>query len=293
MTSVPASKTAAYMALFRALESQRAPAARLFSDPHARGFLDPPLRWVAELARARLLGRQICRLIDWQWPGARGSAVARTRFIDERIEDAVARGLRQLVLLGAGYDMRARRLGCLAGCRVLELDHPATQRDKQRRLRTLAAPAAQPAFVALDLAREPLWPALERAGFERAQACFILWEGVTNYLTESAVDGTLRALARCARGSELLFTYVHRGLLEGDAEFGDTRSLRRLLARSGEHWRFGLYPEQIGDYLRERGYELLQDLPLTSLRERYCVPGSARGYEFYRIAHAVLQAPGA
>jgi methyltransferase (TIGR00027 family) len=293
MMSAPASKTAAYMALFRALESQRAPASRLFTDPHARGFLDPPLRWVAELARARFLGRQVCRLIDWRWPGARGSGVARTRFIDERIEDAVTRGLRQLVLLGAGYDMRARRLACLSGCRVFELDHPATQREKQRRLRTLAAPSAQPVFVALDLAAERLWPALERAGFERAQASFILWEGVTNYLTEAAVDATLRGLARCARGSELLFTYVHRGLLDGGSQFGETRSLQRLLARSGERWSFGLYPEQIGDYLRERGYALLEDLPLTKLRERYFVPGPARGYEFYRIAHARLLAPGA
>src|SRR5262245_17489885 len=101
------------MALFRALESSRPERRRLFVDPHASSFLAWPLTTVPRLAAVPGLGRLVPWIIDWRVPGARSSAVARTRFIDDAITTAFGRGAEQLVTLGAGFDSRAYRLPAL------------------------------------------------------------------------------------------------------------------------------------------------------------------------------------
>jgi methyltransferase (TIGR00027 family) len=133
MTASSTSRTAEYMALFRALESGRG-AARLFDDPLALGFLRPSLRAAVRLARVPLVGEVVPWLLDHRWPGARSSGVARTRFIDDAVESAIAGGIDQVVLLGAGFDARAQRLASMASVRVFELDRPPTQVAKRAAL---------------------------------------------------------------------------------------------------------------------------------------------------------------
>ena len=105
-----ASRTAGYMALFRALEHVRPASARRISDPFARAFVDSRLRAVVTLGALPGVGELVRGYIDRRWPGARTSAVARTRFIDERSEAAITSGIEQIVLLGAGFDSRPYRL---------------------------------------------------------------------------------------------------------------------------------------------------------------------------------------
>ena len=68
-------------------------------------------------------------------------------------------------------------------------------------------------FVPCDFNQHSVKVAMAHAGYSEAARTFILWEGVTNYLTEAAVDATLRWCSRAAEGSSLLFTYVHRDVL--------------------------------------------------------------------------------
>jgi O-methyltransferase involved in polyketide biosynthesis len=102
MNANQASTTAEYMALFRALESARPAGKRLFDDPFAQAFLRPWLRRVVTATRWPLVNATIARLIDARWPGARTSAIARTCFIDGEVRAALARGIEQVVILGAG-----------------------------------------------------------------------------------------------------------------------------------------------------------------------------------------------
>ena len=104
-----ASRTAEYMALFRALESTLADRRRLLHDPFASGFLTHRLRFLVGLARVPMVGALVRAYIDRHWPGARTSAVARTRFIDDAAESALRMGVAQVVILGAGFDSRAYR----------------------------------------------------------------------------------------------------------------------------------------------------------------------------------------
>lgn len=184
------------MALFRALESAGPRRRRRFDDPFARGFLRTRLRLVVALARLPVIGRLVGRLIDARWPGARTSGIARTRFIDGVVEAALSTGISQAVILGAGFDARPYRIAALGRVCVFEVDHPATSAAKQRAI--AGVPGRMPAhvrFVPLDLDVQPLEAAMRAAGYDPARNTLFVWEGVTNYLTEAAVDLTLRFCA--------------------------------------------------------------------------------------------------
>jgi methyltransferase (TIGR00027 family) len=281
------SRTAEYMALFRALEGRLPARERLFVDPLAQRFLGAPLRAAVELARVPGVARLACRFIDRRWPGTRTSAAARTRWIDDRLAAAVAVGARQVVILGAGFDARALRLAALAACTVFEVDHPATQARKRRLLGARAPGHLR--FVATDFARGELGAAMASQGYKAQRRSVVIWEGVTNYLSEAAVDETLRWCATAAAGSELVFTYVHEDVLRDPGAFHGTAHLLRSLAAAGEQWTFGLDPRRLAGYLGARGLELVEDVGAAEYRALCYGPAAAaamRGYEFYRIARA-------
>src|SRR5690349_8849331 len=174
------SRTAVHVALFRALESAR-DSDRLFSDPYAEAFLTPGYRALARAARLRPVGQRLEQYLDRRYSGGpRGSAVMRTRLIDDWVTSADAA---QVVLLGAGFDSRAYRLPGLASAAVFEVDHPSTQTVKQRLLARRAVRAEHVRFVPVDLLRDPLGTALDAAGFDHEGLTVVIWEGVTNYLT--------------------------------------------------------------------------------------------------------------
>jgi methyltransferase (TIGR00027 family) len=286
-----ASRTAAYMALFRALETGRR--GGLFADPYAVRFLPGGLRAAGAAARVPPLRAGVCRYIDRRWPGARTSAVARTRAIDDLLAEALGTGLRQVVFLGAGYDTRALRLPSLAGVAVFELDQPALLAAKRERLgadaeRTGPATARALRRVPIDFARDEVVPTLARAGFDPASPAVFVWEGVTNYLTAEAADSTFRAVASTARGGRLAFTYVHSGVIDGSVEFEGAERLRSTVSGVGEPWTFGLHPDELAAYLADRGLRLLGDEGADDYRRRLLgdSPHVLRGYAFYRLAVA-------
>jgi methyltransferase (TIGR00027 family) len=140
----------------------------------------------------------------------------RTAAIDAAVGDAIERGARQLVILGAGYDGRAWRMPELAGVKVFEVDHPATQTDKRALQNRLPAPIGSVSFVPINFERESLDAVLERSGHDRALPTCWIWEGVVMYLTHDAMHATLKGVAgRSAPGSTLIVNYhtAHRRLI--------------------------------------------------------------------------------
>ena len=120
-----ASLTAEYMALFRALESSRPSSSRLFFDPDATLFLTGWRTWLYRLSRLPVGRHAAEALLDRASPGARAAGVARTKWIDDEAAAAL-QTMTQLVLLGAGFDMRGLRLPPTVCACVFELDHPKT-----------------------------------------------------------------------------------------------------------------------------------------------------------------------
>jgi methyltransferase (TIGR00027 family) len=288
------SRTAGHVALFRALESARR-RDKVFDDPYASKFLSTRYRLVARLARVPAVGQRIEHYIDRHWPaGPRASAVARTRLIDDLIGAALAAGAEQVVLLGAGYDSRAYRLPDMTSVRVFEVDHPATQASKFRRIRVLVRPdeRAHVRFVPVDLIHDDLAAALRRAGFAAGMRTVVVWEGVTNYLTGDAVDTTLRQLAELgAGGGRLIFTYVDRAALDGTGGFSGVEEWHAAVRRHGEPWTFGFDPRELPGYLSERGMTLTLDLSAREAAARYLEPlgRTEPAAPFYRIAQAEIR----
>jgi methyltransferase (TIGR00027 family) len=284
------------MALFRALETVQPPGRRLFDDPLAVRFLRPRLRWVVRAARLGPVGRLVRTWIDHRWPGVRTSGAARTRFIDDVLESRLAAGLRQVVILGAGFDARAYRLAPLSGATVFEVDHPDTSAAKRRAVTSsLGAAPARVRFMPVDLNREALDAAMAAAGYDAARPTLFVWEGVTNYLTEAAVSDTLRWCARAAPGSQVLFTYIDRMVLEAPQSFAGTERIQAALSAAHERWTFGLHPAELAAFLAARGLALQSDVGAAEYRARYYGPAAEamRGYEFYRIALASVGPPAA
>jgi methyltransferase (TIGR00027 family) len=283
------SRTAEYMALFRALETARPPQRRLFTDRLAHSFLRPSLRTAALAAGLPVAHAAICRYIDRRWPGARTSAVARTRFIDDAVTQAVSDEIAQVVILGAGFDSRAYRLAGIGDALVFEVDHPNTSRQKRSRVEAmLGRVPPHVRFVPIDFNREDISAVMRATALDLGQKILFLWEGVTNYLDEAAVDAMLRYMATARVGSRVIFTYIDRNVLCPDSAYRNAHSARDLVRDVGEPWRFGFDPAGLDTYLHMRNLQLELDLGAHEYRSRYW-PAAEKamiGYEFYRIAIA-------
>jgi len=289
MRESQASQTAEYMAFFRALESARSPRKRLFEDRFAVHFLRPSLRKVVRLSRIPLFAAFARWRSDHLLPGARTSGIARTRFIDDAVLQSLRDGIRQIVILGAGFDSRAYRLHGIQSAAVFEVDHPATLEMKRKHLReVMAEPPRNVRYIAIDFNQQSLPHVLCDAGLDTRVPTLFLWEGVTNYLSAEAVDAVLRYVSTFPSRSRLIFTYVHRGALDGSALFEDAPDIVRNVAAIGEPWTFGLDPAEVPGYLHERGLELLRDAGAREYRKECMGPAARRmrGYDFYHVAIA-------
>lgn len=200
------SQTAAMVAFLRALADAGLASVPSFSDPTARVMLPRPwslaLRALEERMRAATPRRRARVAVGVDL------LALRTMVIDEALRSALARGVAQVVILGAGLDGRAFRIRELAEARVFEVDHPATQAYKRRRARALEPAAAEVRYVGVDFERDRLAPALAHAGHDARSPTFFIWEGVVLYLTDGAVATTLGAVSdRAAPGSGMILTY--------------------------------------------------------------------------------------
>jgi methyltransferase (TIGR00027 family) len=281
---VSASRTAEYIAFYRALESEVRGRVPLFDDPFARGLLSPTLRRAVALSRLAPLRWLIEHYADYRAPGARTSAIGRTRFIDDEVAAAVRSGCEQLVILGAGYDARAHRLAALRDVTVFEVDRRDTQDSKRSRLQRGRDDVV---YVAVDFVRDDLGEALARAGWSTDRTTIFVWEGVTNYLSEPAVANVLTLVGRTAKDSRIVFTYVHRDVIDGLQSVDAVRIIRNV-TRLGEPWTFGLTPADLPEFVARFGLALEQDLGANDYRARYGI--ASDGYAFYRVAAARVTA---
>lgn len=183
-----------------------------------------------------------------QSPGGRAlrsHVVLRSRFTEDRLKQASARGVRQYVILGAGYDtFIARQPEWARLLRVVEVDVATTQSAKRSRLE--AAQIGVPenvVFVDFDFREGTLIDALRRYGVETTVPTFFSWLGVTMYLPETAIDATLGAVAQFPTGSEIVFTFAPR------EPSNSPGILATLAAAAGEPWLSYFEPEELAQKL--------------------------------------------
>ena len=227
--------------------------------------------------------------------GTRAQATCRSRFTEDQLALAAARGTAQYVILGAGLDSFACRSELAGRLRVFEVDHPATQQRKRALL--AAARLAEPptlTWVPVDFETGELIAALTAAGLDPAAPAFVSWLGVTMYLTAEAIGATLASLSRLAPGSELVTDYM----LTADLRDADGVAYADLVMpdseRRGEPWLSFFTPEQMTGLLTSHGFTGVRDV-----RQRDSISAALwertdllRPIELSRLCHATVGAGG-
>lgn len=175
--------------IFPALEMHLHPAQRIINDRFAIGMLAPGVRLTVHALRWPVLRSWFARSMERQMPGLWGGMVARKRYADDRVTDALRAGIDQVVLLGAGFDTRAFRLVAPANARAFEVDLPANIARKKAVLRRrLGHVPDRVRLVGADFETDDLVDSLQAHGFRPDRPAMFVLEGVTQYLTEEAVD---------------------------------------------------------------------------------------------------------
>ena len=214
---------------------------------------------------------------------------ARSRIAEDALSRAVERGLRQIVVLGAGLDTFALRNPHSArGILVYEVDHPATQEWKRQRLAD--AEIALPPWLVLvpvDFEREDLGEKLLAAGLQQNSPAFFSWLGVVPYLTDEAIGRTLDYIAS-VENSEVVFDYM-----EPPEAFSDElRQLEKVraeqLKKIGERSVSRFEPAGIAAILRSHGFCEIEDINFQEIRSRFggAVQGLAPGHAGLHVVHA-------
>ena len=253
------SRTALGAAAYRAAH-QTVDGGAIFADPLARRILGANADAViAQLAAG-----------DPAQSRMRTFIAARSRFAEDCLALAVARGIRQAVILGAGLDtFSLRNPSRRQGLRVFEVDHPATQAWKRKRLVEvgLAIPAWL-AFAPVDFQRQDLSNALVSVDFHLDQPAFFHWLGVVPYLPRKTITSIFRFIASVP-GSEVVFDYTEP--LENYPE-GRRAYLAGVAARTaalGERWLSYFDPVEISAELCDYGFHEQEDLGLAEFAVRY------------------------
>jgi len=212
---------------------------------------------------------------------------ARSRIAEDALSRAVERGVRQIVILGAGLDTFALR-NPHAGLEIYEVDHPATQAWKLERL--AEAQIALPPwliFVAVDFEREDVGEKLVAAGFQQNAPAFFTWLGVVPYLTENAIGRALDYMSSI-QNSEVVFDYME----PPEAFSEELRQLEKAraeqLEKIGERSNTRFEPADIAAILRSHRFSDLEDINFQEIASRFgpAVQGLAPGHAGLHVVHA-------
>jgi methyltransferase (TIGR00027 family) len=293
MEATRSSATAEQMALSRAIETCKPAAERICSDPFAERFLGAKYRM---LLWGRPFRDVVERLIEQRFAGHHYYVIARTRYFDDFLQQQLAGGAEQLVILGAGYDSRPYRFADrLGGVRVFEVDHPATSTLKQAKVGALFGEIpANVAYVGVDFTVDKLADKLLGSGYRTTRPAVFLWEGVTPYLDLEAVDEVLGfVMASAAAGSAIVFDYILRSVVEGTCTLRGAANEFAKMSRSSEPLTFGIDEGQAAAFLASRGFQNVVDVGSQELISRYFDPHGKHRYikPWWRMISGEVGAP--
>ena len=177
----------------------------------------------------------------------RSHVLLRSRYAEDCLARAYARGIRQYVLLGAGLDTYAwRQPPGLEELRIFEVDHPATQEEKRQLLAKAGLETPDNLFFTpADFESVTIGEALGQQNFDPTLPCFISWLGVMVYLSMEAIDAVFDWMITLPPGTEMVLTFTRKK---------DHDPLGQRAAELGEPWQTFFTPEELKDKLLQRGF---------------------------------------
>ena len=200
----------------------------------------------------------------------RAFLAVRSRVAEDTLARLVTEGIGQYIILGAGLDTFAYR-NPYPRLAVFEVDHPATQSWKRRRLEDEGLePSGALRYVPVDFERQSLGEELERAGFRAESGAFFSWLGVTPYLAEEAVLATLAYVASVtAAGGGIVFDYGLPPTSLGPVQRLAFETMAARVRAAGEPWRTFFEPAVLSRRLHAAGFARVEDLSGAELNRRY------------------------
>jgi methyltransferase (TIGR00027 family) len=262
-------RTALGAATCRLIEQYEPEETRLFNDSVVNALVGEPIRFLMQFRGMRNFTiRQTNNVL----PGIFGSQLCRTRYIDDTVQAALSQGIDQVVILGAGFDTRPYRLPGMERVQVFEVDLPAVQDDKKRKLiRHLGRLPANVTFISMDFDSQSFDATFENAPLGISQPVVFIWEGVTQYITAEAVDQTLSFIGKSAPSSSIVFTYVLKSVIERRSDIVGADKMMDFVARDAP-FIFGLEPSELSDFLRPYNLSVMEDVGNADYQEKYFQP---------------------
>lgn len=199
----------------------------------------------------------------------RAFMAVRSRYAEDNLASAVAAGVHQYVILGAGLDTFAYR-NPFPGLRVFEVDFPATQIWKRGLLQSAAIQIpGNLTYVPLDFEHRTLSEGLAEAGFNSQHPAFFGWLGVVPYLTLAAFRATIDFIASLPPGSGVSFDYALAiSELSPRLQLAQT-ALAARVALAGEPFRLFFRTEQLENELKTAGFQQIEQLDSIDINDRY------------------------
>lgn len=247
LARVRGSRTAELVAAARAGHFARAARPLVVEDPYAIHLAGD--RW-QRIIGSRLLHWLVTRVLLRKVMPTTTYVLIRARFTDDRVLAAAERGVRQLVILGAGFDTFALRYPNL-GVQVFEVDLPASGALKRQRMAASGLPEPEHLhFVGVDFERDALGERLVAAGFNPQERSFFSWMGVTYYLAPEAVPATLAQVTDLtAPGSEFALDYMNTRECVPPEELALFDQMLRFVKKHGEPMITRFDPADVGEQL--------------------------------------------
>eukprot|EP00457_Paulinella_chromatophora_P010565 gb/GEZN01010673.1/.p1 GENE.gb/GEZN01010673.1/~~gb/GEZN01010673.1/.p1 ORF type:complete len:339 (-),score=37.89 gb/GEZN01010673.1/:134-1150(-) len=268
-----------HMETIRPLEGEEQ---RLFEDPYAAEFY--PYANILRFFPFKLFLNYAHLLEYWTGFGftlQRGLfhlLIGRTKEFDFQIQAALSSGIKQYVILGAGYDTRAFRLDIPNDVAVFEIDQHDVQEKKRWSLHRLGVSKDNVHFIPIDFNTDSLEDKLRKTpAYDPSLPTIFTMEGVTQYIPKDATARTLQAVAAVSGpGSRFVVSYVPQDWWESPQKCGasqeSAQSMMKILEGMREPWISGWHPDEFELFMRKNGFEVQRDVTIRELVNEYFTP---------------------
>jgi methyltransferase (TIGR00027 family) len=226
-------------------------------------------------------------------------ATARTKHIDSVLLKELESGVKQVVIMGAGYDTRAFRFyKDFPKVRFFEVDLPVMVADKKKRVESkLSDMPNNVTYAPIDFNTQDLGQVLAKVGYQKDQKTLFIWEGVVMYLDAAAVKSTLQFIAKnSSAGSSVVFDYMPLSVVEGTyTKDPYAIHVADFVKSQGEPFTFGINPDKSSAFLKKQGLKQVSNIGHDDMVKRYMTSSNGKPFgtmpNFFWITHArVLEA---
>lgn len=270
MSSNQSWKTAILVASVRLIEQYQPKELKLFDDPIIKIFFSKIFLFLIQFKIIRNIEMM---LTDLTAKGIFGALLCRTKYFDDSLHAAMADGIDQLVILGAGLDTRPYRIAGINKITVVEVDLPIMQNIKKEKLQKILGELPHNiTFIPIDFNHQVLDEELNIPALDFSKPIFFIWEGVTSYISEEAVKNTLACISKASSGSRVVFSYVLKNVIDKNSDITGADSLVNYFESKDQSWVFGLDPANLVDFLKPFHLTLVEDVDASYYQENYLKP---------------------